>query len=115
MAFLAAGAFNTSVCFAIYCLGIVLGAGYAIANSAAWIVGVILGFFLNSRFVFRKPYGHRRFGMFICSNAASLMTSMLVLAILVDVFSVNAIVAGVASIPFAVAVSYGAAKFAVFK
>lgn len=48
--FVGAGCINTGVGFAVYCSGILLGLNYVVANSIAWIISVILGFYLNSRF-----------------------------------------------------------------
>ena len=81
-----------------------------VANSIAWVVGVIVSFLLNSRFVFRKPYGHARFVMFVGSNVVALIVSLAFLTLLIKVFGVDAIIASVVSIPVVVAVSYLAAK-----
>src|SRR5258708_26704073 len=89
--FLGAGCLNPSVCFAVYCFGILLGLNYVAANSIAWIFGVVVGFVLNSRFVFRKPYGHIRFLTFLCSNILNLVVSIALLTLLIKVFLVNAI------------------------
>ena len=113
--FLVAGCFNTGLCFAIYCLGIFLGLNYAVANSIAWVIGVVVSFLLTSRFVFRKPYGHARFLMFLGSNILALSVSLAFLTLLIKVFGVDAIIASLASIPLVVAINYLAAKFGVFR
>jgi putative flippase GtrA len=115
MRFVVAGCLNTGVGFAIYCLGILFGLNYAIANSIAWIVSVVVGFLLNSRFVFRKAYRHARFLTFVGSNVLSLIVSFALLTLLIQVFSVNPIVASLVAIPFVVAISYLAAKYGVFR
>jgi putative flippase GtrA len=113
--FVVAGGLNTGLGFAIYCLIIFLGFNYAVANSIAWIVSVFVGFLLNSRFVFRKTYGHVRFLTFVGSNVLSLIVSFALLTLLIQVFSVNPIVASFAAIPFVVAISYLAAKYGAFR
>jgi putative flippase GtrA len=113
--FLAAGCFNTGVGLVIYCLGILLGLNYVVANSIAWVIGVIVAFLLNARFVFRKPYGRAQFLMFLGSNVVALIASLAFLTLLIKVFLVNAIIASVVSIPLVVAVNYLAAKFVVFR
>ncbi len=113
--FLVAGCFNTGLGFAIYSIGILLGFNYAVANSIAWIVGVIVAFFLSSRFVFRMPYQHVRFLKFVGSNVLALVVSLAVLTLLIKVLLINTIVASLASIPLVVAINYAAAKFGVFR
>jgi putative flippase GtrA len=113
--FVGAGCLNTGLGFAIYCFVILLGFSYVVANSIAWAVSVIVGFLLNSRFVFRKAYAHRRFVAFVGSNILSLFVSFALLTLLIHVFSVDAIVASLVTIPFVVAISYLAAKYGVFR
>jgi putative flippase GtrA len=113
--FLIAGGLNTSFCFLIYCLAILAGLNYAAANTISWMIGVVVGFLLSSRFVFRKAYGHARFFVFICSNILSLIVSIASLTLFIKVIGMDAIMASVASIPLVVAVSYLTAKFGVFR
>ena len=74
-----------------------------------------MSFCLNSRFVFRKPYGHVRFLMFVGSNVVALILSLALLTLLIKVFGMDAITASVATIPLVVAISYLMAKFGVFR
>src|SRR6266581_235437 len=100
--FLIAGCFNTCLTFLIYVTGILLGINYLIANSFAWTIGVIVSFLLNSKFVFRKAYMHRRFFVFALSNAFSAVVSMAMLSLMIEACSLNPILASVITIPVVV-------------
>jgi putative flippase GtrA len=113
--FVGAGVLNTALSFATYCLGIILGLNYVVANSAAWLTGVVLGFYLNSRFVFRKLGGYRRLLVFFCINVTTLVISITLLAFLIEVFGLNAIVASLITTPIMVVISYLNTKFVVFR
>jgi putative flippase GtrA len=109
------GRLNTALSFATYCLGIILGLNYEVANSAAWLTGVVVGFYLNSRFVFRKLGGYTRLLVFFCINVTTLVTSITLLALLIEVFGLNAIVASLITTPIMVVISYLNTKFVVFR
>jgi putative flippase GtrA len=113
--FLIAGCFNTCLTFIIYVTGILLGINYLIANSIAWTIGVIVSFLLNSKFVFRKAYMHKRFFMFALSNVFSLAVSMAMLSLMIKACSLNPIMASVITIPVVVVISYLISKFFVFR
>jgi putative flippase GtrA len=113
--FIVAGCFNTGLGFLIYCLGILVGLNYVAANAIAWVIGVLVGFVLTSRFVFRKPYGHRRFVLFIASNVLGLIVSTTSLTLLIKLLGVDAIVASIISIPLIVAIGYLTGKFGIFR
>ena len=113
--FLLSGGFNTALTFLLYSAGILLGLHYALANAVAWAIGIAVSFFLNSRFVFRKGYTHKRFLSFILSNIFSLILSMAILFVLINAYSLNPIFASVVAIPVVVAVNFFAVKRIVFK
>src|SRR5262249_40029538 len=110
-----AGCLNTGCSLVVYCLGILVGLNYAVANAIAWVAGVVVGFLLASRFVFRKPYGLLRFLGYAGSNVLGLVVGTASLTLLIKVFGMGAILASVASIPIIVAVGYLTANFAVFR
>jgi putative flippase GtrA len=113
--FVGAGVLNAALSFAIFCLGIILGLNYAAANCAAWLTGVVVGFYLNSRFVFRKLCGYTRLLVFFCINVTTLVTSITLLAFLIEVFGLNAIVASLIVTPIMVVISYLNTKLVVFR
>jgi putative flippase GtrA len=113
--FLLSGGFNTLLTFLVYSACILLGLHYALANAVAWAIGIAVSFFLNSRFVFRKAYSHKRFLCFVASNILSLILSMTLLFVLINVYSLDPILASVITIPVVVAVKFFAVKRIVFR
>jgi putative flippase GtrA len=113
--FLLSGGFNTVLTFLLYSAGILIGLHYALANAMAWAIGVAVSFFLNSRFVFRRSYSHKRFLSFIASNIFSLILSMALLSVLIKVYSLDPILASIITIPVVVAVNFFAVKRIVFR
>ena len=113
--FVISGGFNTLLTFLLYSAGILLGLHYALANALAWAVGVAVSFSLNSRFVFRKAYTHKRFLTFVVSNTFSLFLSMAILSVLIKVYSQDPILASVIAIPIVVAVNFFTVKRIVFR
>ena len=113
--FLLSGTFNTVLTFLLYSAGVLLGLHYALANAIAWAIGVAVSFLLNSRFVFRKTYTHRRFLSFVLSNIFSLLLSLTLLSVLIKGWSVDPILASIITIPVVVVVNFFAVKRIVFK
>jgi putative flippase GtrA len=113
--FLLSGGFNTVLTFLLYSAGILAGLHYALANAVAWAIGVAVSFFLNSQFVFRKAYSHKRFLSFVASNIFSLILSMALLSVLIKVYSLDPILASIVTIPVVVAVNFFAVKRIVFR
>jgi putative flippase GtrA len=113
--FLLSGSFNTALTFLLYSAGILLGLHYALANAIAWAIGIAVSFSLNSRFVFRKGYTHKRFVSFVASNIFSLLLSMAILSVLIEVYSLDSILASIITIPVVVAVNFFAVKCIVFR
>ena len=113
--FLLSGGFNTVLTFLLYSAGILAGLHYALANAMAWTIGIAVSFFLNSQFVVRKAYSHKRFLSFIASNILSLVLSMALLSVLIKVYSLDPILASIITIPVVVAVNFFAVKRIVFR
>ena len=56
--FLATGLVNTAVGYGVY-LGLLRWTSYEIAYAAAYVIGIVVAYVLNSLFVFRSPIGLR--------------------------------------------------------
>lgn len=112
--YLFAGSLSTGLTFLIYTSTVLMGFSYLLANSVAWILGVIVSFNLNARFVFRKSYQHKRAIAFVISNIFSYFASTAMLFVLIHFLSVNSIFASMVTIPFIVVVNFCAVKFVVF-
>ena len=111
---IAAGSLNTGLSFAIYVGAVQSGLHYTIANVIAWTIGLVIAFLLASTYVFRKPIEYARFPPFLFSNIASLILSTAMLFVLVDTFSMNAIMASATVIPIVVVVNFCATRYLVF-
>lgn len=108
------GGLNTGLTFIIFSGLILLGLHYLLANSLAWIVGIIVSFIFNSRFVFKKSYNHKRFLKFISSNIFSFCLSNFILFLLIDIFLLHPILSSVIAIPFVVVINYSILKLFIF-
>jgi len=113
--YLIAGSFNTAMTFIIYCAFIFLGTEYFIANLIAWIFGTINSFVLNLKFVFKKKYSHKKIISFVATNLFGLLLSMSLLALFIEIFHLNPIVASLLSIPIIVITNYTIFKLLIFK
>jgi len=109
------GGFNTLLTFIIYCAGIRLGFPYYVANSIAWLIGLIVSFILNGRLVFKSTYQHKQFLLFIISNSLSLIISLILLGFLIDYAHLNPIIASIVTIPCIVIFNFLTSKYFVFK
>lgn len=57
--FLLAGTANTAITYGIYLLGLLV-LPYRVAYTLAYALGIVLGYALNTWFVFRAPFSWRR-------------------------------------------------------
>lgn len=57
--FLLAGAFNTAATYGIYLLALQV-ASYRVAYTGAYAIGIVLGYAVNTVFVFRAPWSWKR-------------------------------------------------------
>ncbi len=113
--YLLCGGFNTTLCFIIYCSGIMLGFNYQLANSMAWVVGVVVSFILSARYVFNSAYQYKEFLLFVGANVLSLIVNMLMLSFLINSFHVGPILASIMTIPCVILFNFVTAKAVIFK
>jgi len=111
--FFAAGLFNTSFSYAVYALFLWLGIAYPLANLAAMMSGLVIGFVTQGHFVFRKLQGHR-FPAFVLSWFAIWGFNVLLIRLLLPVLGTNAYAAGAVALFIIVPLSFLVQKFLVF-
>ena len=111
--FLVAGLVNTSFSYCVYALCLWLGIAYPIANLAAMIAGVLIGFVTQGHFVFRK-FEARRFPVFIIWWLALWGLKVLVIGALLPMVGGNAYVAGAIALFIIVPISFVVQKHLVF-
>ena len=111
--FLAAGLFNTGLSYAAYALCLWLGMAYPLANFAAMVAGVLIGFLTQGHFVFRRLEGWR-FPRFLLSWLALWGLNVLLIRLLLPLVAMNAYLAGAVALCVIVPLSFVAQKYLVF-
>jgi putative flippase GtrA len=110
--FIAVGCVNTAFSYAVYALALACGLAYPAANLLALVAGILLGFKLQGRYVFRRNE-YQLFWRFLgcwillyCFNIG-FIASMLRLGL-------NAYWGGAIALPFVTALSFILQKYVVF-
>ena len=111
--FLAAGVVNTAFSYAVYAACLTLGIAYPLANLAAMIAGVFIGFMTQGHFVFRRLEG-RRFPFFVLSWIALWGVNVLLISLLLPLTRENAYLAGALALVIIVPLSFLIQKHLVF-
>jgi putative flippase GtrA len=111
--FLAAGLVNTAFSYGVYAACLWLGIAYPLANLAAMIGGVLIGFVTQGHFVFRRLEG-RRFPSFVLSWLALWGLNVLLISLLLPLTRDNAYLAGAIALAVIVPLSFLIQKHLVF-
>lgn len=111
--FILAGGVNTGFSYAVYAACLWLGIAYPLANLAAMVAGVLIGFLTQGHFVFRA-LERRRFPAFILTWLGLWGLNVLLIRFLLPVASGNAYLAGALALAIIVPLSYLIQKHLVF-
>lgn len=111
--FVTAGVFNTGFSYGVYALCLWLGIAYPLANLAAMVAGVLIGFVTQGHFVFRRLEG-RRFPRFLLSWLALWGLNVLLIRLLLPLMQDNAYLAGALALCIIVPLSFLVQKHLVF-
>ena len=111
--FVAAGVVNTGFSYGVYAAFLWLGISYPLANLAAMISGVLIGFMTQGHFVFRRLEG-RRFPFFVLSWIALWGVNVLLISLLLPLTRENAYLAGALALVIIVPLSFLIQKHLVF-
>ena len=111
--FVTAGVFNTGFSYAVYALCLWLGIPYPLANLAAMVAGVMVGFLTQGYFVFRRLEGWR-FPRFLLSWLVLWGLNVLLIRLLLPLTGANAYVAGALALLIIVPTSFMVQKHLVF-
>lgn len=103
--FLLAGALNTLATYAVYLL-LLSVLGYTLAYSVAFIIGILIAYAMNSRYVFRVATSLRTFALFPLVYGAQYLVGVAALRIAVIEFGVPQKYALVASIAVTVPMTF---------
>jgi putative flippase GtrA len=110
------GALNTVVGFAIIFLLMGLGASPLIANVCGYLAGLILGFFVSKRFVFRSKGHISSEGLrYLAAFVASFILNLIVLQFSLDALHWNAIPAQLLAAVTYMSVMYLLTRWLVFR
>ena len=85
--FLAVGATNTVVSYAVY-LVLLRVIDYRVAYTLAYLVGLALGYWMQARWVFRAPFGTRSAVAYVATYISMYLASVLMLWVAVDLLGV---------------------------
>jgi putative flippase GtrA len=103
--FLAVGAFNTAAGYVLY-LGLLQVFGYRVAYSIAFVLGVLMSYALNTRYVFRQPFSWSKLLQFPLVYLAQYALGIALLYVLVEVLSVAAFAAPLIVVVVSVPVTF---------
>ena len=85
--FIIAGVLNTTFTYLVY-LGLLLLLPYILAYSVTYLVGIFIGYFLNSRFVFNKPKNIKRAAVYPLAYIVNYLVSLGILWSLVNLLHI---------------------------
>lgn len=110
--FIIAGVINTVVTYGLYLL-LLPFLGYLVAYSAAYAVGIVLSYGLNSVVVFRQPMSLRGLMRFPMVYVVQYLFTATLLWLFVDVLGVTKELSLLAAIALTVPVTFFATRFAI--
>jgi len=111
--FVTAGVLNTSLSYGVYALCLWFGIPYPLANLAAMVAGVLIGFLTQGHFVFRRLESWR-FPRFLLSWLALWGLNVLLIRLLLPMAEMNAYIAGALALCVIVPLSFVVQKHLVF-
>lgn len=110
------GLFVTGFNFVVFFALVQGGANYVVATIGGWLPSVAIAFFLNRRSTFLVK-GSVKFGEFLnysSANVLQLLLSLVVIAVLVDVFSVSLVAASLCNLVILPVFNFLVLRFFVF-
>ncbi len=117
MTFNILGIFNTIVAYLVYAGLIFIGLNYWLALIADYMIGIVLGLFLNKKYTFKiKSHIEKKtIVKAILSNIVIFFINLLVLYILIDMFNYNAYISQLIALIVIAISSFVFYKFYIFK
>jgi putative flippase GtrA len=86
--FLCVGAFNTVFGYVLYC-ALLLALPYGAAYTASYLIGIVISYFLNCRFVFRRPPSWRTALRFPAAYVVQYALGLTLLTVFVERFHMD--------------------------
>jgi putative flippase GtrA len=110
--FLVTGGINTALTYVLYLLLLPLF-GYLVAYSVAYVIGIVLSYWLNSAFVFRQPMNWGSLVRFPLVYVVQYLLTGALLWLFVDTLGVDERLALLGAIAVTVPVTFLAARLAI--
>jgi putative flippase GtrA len=110
--FLAAGAFNTGFGYVMY-LAFALVVDYRLAYTASYAIGVVLSYWINTRFVFRAPWSWRRLAAFPSVYAVQYLLGLALIWLFVAKLHLSEKIAPLLVIPLTIPVTFVFSRFVI--
>lgn len=111
--FLVVGGLNTALNYGVYALLLFVGLGYVLAVTFSFIIGLIINFKTNARFVFDDK-SNRRFLLYVLTWLALYFANVQAIGWLVR-SGVNSYLAGAVMVPPIAIAAFLAFKYVVFR
>jgi putative flippase GtrA len=111
--YLVVGVFNTGLTYLVYCLLLWSGLRFQWANFGAVIVGILIGFTTQSRFVFANGDWRKLLPFALVWGVMYAINIALIWAL--KQAGLNDYIAGLAAMPFVVVIAFLVQKFIVFR
>lgn len=103
------GGINTAVSYGVYLILLVV-LPYLVAHVLAWVVGVVVSYFLNARFTYGVARSWRSFALFPLSSLPNIILSSAGVLVMVEVLGWSQVIAPLIATVLAVPIAYLVAK-----
>ncbi len=107
--FIGVGGVNTLVSYSIY-VYLIFMVDYQVAYAVAFVIGILLSYWLNTRFVFNTGYSKKKFILFPIVYVIQYIFGALLLNIIVEHLSFNKIFAPILVVIFLLPLTYVLSK-----
>jgi putative flippase GtrA len=104
------GAVNTVLSYAIYVI-FQLFLIYPVAYSLAYILGIFISYYLNSRFVFKREFSLIKAFQYPMVYLLQYLLGVSLLFVLIEIFSLNKFIAPALVIVFTIPVTFSLSRF----
>lgn len=110
--FLAAGAFNTIAGYAMY-LAFNLVLDYRLAYTAAYLIGILVSYWINTTFVFRSAWSWKRLAAFPSVYLLQYVLGLALIWLFVNQLDISEKIAPLLAVPVTVPLTFLASRFIV--